>query len=307
MRCCTCVMRAASSASTRGARLRDVVDDPGGAFVFMRAPGSVNHHDLACFTIGDAAATPPPAASRSGCTTSRGRCRRSPTSKRTASASRRPARCTVRPTTASTRACTPRTPTASSSRSCGSCRPSAWGDEEHQAIVRPLDLAARHAPASAATRVHQPLSAHRTPTDDPPRRPRRARPQRSLVSLDQLADNNYCYFLDDDAFVETDRPGFRHRIINGENLQLCFWRIAGGAGGSFLHSHEDNEQLGIIMRGALDFRIGDADDQTPHRAARRRRLPRADQHLARRLGVHRRRRVRRVLDPRRVLAAARPT
>jgi catechol-2,3-dioxygenase len=29
-----------------------VVADPGGAFVFMRAPGSVNHHDLACFTIG---------------------------------------------------------------------------------------------------------------------------------------------------------------------------------------------------------------------------------------------------------------
>ena len=80
------------------------------------------------------------------------------------------------------------------------------------------------------------------------------------MSLEQLADNNYCYFLDDDAFVETDRAGFRRRIINGENLQLCFWRIAGGAGGSFLHNHEHNEQLGIIMRGALDFRIGDVDD-----------------------------------------------
>jgi catechol-2,3-dioxygenase len=33
-----------------------VVADPGGAYVFMRAPGSTNHHDLACFTIGDAAA-----------------------------------------------------------------------------------------------------------------------------------------------------------------------------------------------------------------------------------------------------------
>jgi len=29
-----------------------IVADPSGAFVFMRAPGSGNHHDLACFTIG---------------------------------------------------------------------------------------------------------------------------------------------------------------------------------------------------------------------------------------------------------------
>ncbi len=31
-----------------------VVAEPNGAFVFMRAPGSTNHHDLACFTIGAA-------------------------------------------------------------------------------------------------------------------------------------------------------------------------------------------------------------------------------------------------------------
>ena len=29
-----------------------IVADPDGAFVFLRAPGSPNHHDLACFTIG---------------------------------------------------------------------------------------------------------------------------------------------------------------------------------------------------------------------------------------------------------------
>ena len=80
------------------------------------------------------------------------------------------------------------------------------------------------------------------------------------MSRDQLA-NNYCYFLEDDAFNETGREGFRHRIIAGENLQLCFWRIAGGSTGSFLHRHEGSEQLGIVMRGALDFRIGDADDE----------------------------------------------
>ncbi len=32
-----------------------IVADPAGAFVFLRAPGSPNHHDLACFTIGDGA------------------------------------------------------------------------------------------------------------------------------------------------------------------------------------------------------------------------------------------------------------
>lgn len=77
----------------------------------------------------------------------------------------------------------------------------------------------------------------------------------------QLA-NQYCYFLEDDAFRETDRPGFRRRIINGDGLQLCFWRIAGGASGSVLHRHPDHEQLGIIVRGQLDFRIGDESDPT---------------------------------------------
>lgn len=70
----------------------------------------------------------------------------------------------------------------------------------------------------------------------------------------------YCYFLDDDSFRETDRPGFRRRVVTGDALQLCFWRIKGGATGSFLHHHTGNEQLGIIVRGKLDFRIGDGDD-----------------------------------------------
>jgi len=74
--------------------------------------------------------------------------------------------------------------------------------------------------------------------------------------MDDLG-NAYCYFFDDDQFVETDRAGFRRRVITGEHLQMCFWRIAGGATGSFLHHHTDNEQLGMVMRGKLDFRIGD--------------------------------------------------
>ena len=68
--------------------------------------------------------------------------------------------------------------------------------------------------------------------------------------------SQYCYFFDDDLFDETDRPGFRRRVIVGDHLELWFWRIKGGAEGSFLHNHDANEQLGIIMRGALDFRSG---------------------------------------------------
>ena len=67
--------------------------------------------------------------------------------------------------------------------------------------------------------------------------------------------NQYCHFFADEEFTETDRPGVRRRVINGDNLQLCFWRIKGGATGSFLHKHDEHEQLGIIVRGALDFRI----------------------------------------------------
>ena len=71
---------------------------------------------------------------------------------------------------------------------------------------------------------------------------------------------HYCYFFEEDEFIETDRPGFRRRVIIGEHLELWFWRITGGSAGSILHSHTANEQLGVIMRGALDFRIGDPDD-----------------------------------------------
>lgn len=74
--------------------------------------------------------------------------------------------------------------------------------------------------------------------------------------------NQYCHFFEESAFAETDRPGFRRRVITGERLQLWFWRITGGSTGSIIHRHEDAEQLGIVVRGALDFRIGDRDDQS---------------------------------------------
>jgi hypothetical protein len=74
--------------------------------------------------------------------------------------------------------------------------------------------------------------------------------------------NQYCYFYDDAAFRDTDRAGFRRRVITGDALQLCFWRITGGSTGSVLHRHTDHEQLGIIVRGGLDFRISPDPDTT---------------------------------------------
>lgn len=85
-------------------------------------------------------------------------------------------------------------------------------------------------------------------------------------------ENQYCHFYDEDLFVETDRPGFRRRVITGESLQLCFWRIEGGATGSIMHKHDEHEQLGIVVRGALDFRISDDNEAaqrttlSPHEA-----------------------------------------
>ncbi len=72
--------------------------------------------------------------------------------------------------------------------------------------------------------------------------------------------DQYCHFFDDDAFGETERPGFRRRVITGDALELWFWRITGGASGSVLHHHPDHEQIGIVVRGRLDFRIGDDAD-----------------------------------------------
>jgi mannose-6-phosphate isomerase-like protein (cupin superfamily) len=73
------------------------------------------------------------------------------------------------------------------------------------------------------------------------------------------ATQQLLWFLDETAFEDTDRAGFRRRIVTGERLQLCFWRIAGGSTGSVLHHHPDHEQLGIVVRGRLELRIGDPD------------------------------------------------
>ena len=60
--------------------------------------------------------------------------------------------------------------------------------------------------------------------------------------------NQYCYFYDEEQFIQEARPGFKKRIVRGENLELWFWRIEGGAPGSIVHQHLMNEQIGIIVR-----------------------------------------------------------
>ncbi len=80
-------------------------------------------------------------------------------------------------------------------------------------------------------------------------------------------DNRYCYFFEESEFEETDRPGFRRRVITGEHLQMFFWRIKGGSQGSFMHHHVENEQLGVIMRGRLEFSIGSESSDESNRVA----------------------------------------
>jgi len=84
---------------------------------------------------------------------------------------------------------------------------------------------------------------------------------KSWYELLNQDSSNFLFFFDEESFEETNRAGFRRRVMDGEQTQLCFWRIAGGAKGSYMHKHDDHEQLGIIFRGALDFRIGEEDTQ----------------------------------------------
>ncbi|MGH9209832.1 MAG: cupin domain-containing protein [Acidimicrobiales bacterium] len=76
---------------------------------------------------------------------------------------------------------------------------------------------------------------------------------------DFMDPENLVWYFDEDTFEETDRPGFRRRIITGDRMQLCFWRIKGGAEGSVLHHHPEHEQLGVVVKGRLELRIGDPE------------------------------------------------
>src|ERR1051325_702267 len=72
-----------------------------------------------------------------------------------------------------------------------------------------------------------------------------------------MIDRNVAYF--DEASFSEVKPGFRRRIITGDALMLCYWRIRTGAGPTPYDNHPDNEQFGLVIKGQLDFRIGSAE------------------------------------------------
>lgn len=228
-----------------------VIEDPDGAFVFLRAPGSSNHHDLACFSIGSAAAPSTAGREQVGlyhlawevptlADLEDHRARLDDAGALIGASDH-----------GANKSLYAKDPDGIEFEVMWLVPAEHWGDEEHEAIIRPLDLAGEieRFGASLASTTHVTRNPIATGGGDP------------LPSAEQVAAQNYCYFFDDGEFVETDRPGFRHRIITGDDLQLCFWRIKGGTEGSFLHHHDDHEQLGIVIRGGLDFRIGDPDDE----------------------------------------------
>ena len=207
----------------------------------------------------------------------------------------------------STARCSTRCSAAASSRRC--CTPRPTATEVDELIARSIDEHQAIAKAIVDGTPRRRVGAVRVP---PPRR-RAAHGRGPDLALDRGArrtdmpdlQHAYCYFFDDDAFHETDRPGFRRRVDHRRApaaVLLAHHRRRRPA--SFLHHHADNEQLGIIMRGALDFRIGDPTTSARTVLNDGRRLPRPGRRVARRPRVHRRRRVRRVLDPRRVRPAA---
>ena len=66
--------------------------------------------------------------------------------------------------------------------------------------------------------------------------------------------------FDDDAFRDS-APGMKRRIMNGDGMSLCFWRIKSGTGPTPYAGHPQNEQFGLIIAGQLDFRIGSDERQ----------------------------------------------
>ena len=75
---------------------------------------------------------------------------------------------------------------------------------------------------------------------------------------DQVKSAHLWLASEDSAYSES-RPGFRRRILTGDDMMIALWRIKDGAGPTPYDNHPDNEQFGIILRGALDFRINSGE------------------------------------------------
>lgn len=52
-------------------------------------------------------------------------------------------------------------------------------------------------------------------------------------------------------------PGFLARTVHGERITLAVVEIE--AGSALPEHHHENEQLGLVLRGSLTFRVGDEE------------------------------------------------
>jgi hypothetical protein len=76
-----------------------------------------------------------------------------------------------------------------------------------------------------------------------------------MANAQQPPNAQYVFPFAESGFKDVD-TGMRRRIFCGNDLMLCFWRIADGCGPTPYAGHPNNEQFGVIMAGQLDFRIG---------------------------------------------------
>lgn len=119
-----------------------VVADPGGAYAFLRAPGSGNHHDLACFTIGAGAGPSTAGREQVGLYHLAWEV---PTLGDLDDHRRRLERAGALVGASDhgvNKSLYARDPDGIEFEVMWLAPPEAWGDEEHEAIIRPLDIAA---------------------------------------------------------------------------------------------------------------------------------------------------------------------
>lgn len=145
-----------------------IVAEPNGAFVFLRAPGSPNHHDLACFTIGAQAG--PTTAGRTTVglyhlaweVPTLGDLEEHQAKLSAVGALKGASDHGVN------KSLYAHDPDGIEFEVMWLLPPELWGDEEHQAIVRPLDLAgdiAKYGRDRVST-THRPLGAATNPGDN---------------------------------------------------------------------------------------------------------------------------------------------
>lgn len=68
------------------------------------------------------------------------------------------------------------------------------------------------------------------------------------------ASTDHVWRVDESSFKEVKR-GFKRKILTGDDLMLCLWRIKEGQGPTPYAPHMENEQFGVILAGQLDFRL----------------------------------------------------